>query len=408
MDIKPPLNANLQATPGKTGPVGLKLNQMLEGRLTASQANLQTDQIVSRLPNGQQLQATILKLAGNQVTLRTQPSSTNLNPNILTLDTRQLFVNTEGTEATTLKEGAQIQLQVIKTGNVPSFLLTPIGNSTEQELIEAIKQLLPIQTSALPLVTQLQQVLPQLQADARIGETLKHLAQKMLVGLTSHTNLTNPALIKKAFFDSGLFLESKLAALLSGKPQIVLQNDFKFNLNTLILLLNQELSKQSTDKSDNLLKVLQTSLQKARGTLAGLTMDQLNSLPKDESVKQTWILELPFLNRDQADLVKLEIEQDKETDQDKPHKNWAVNVIIRPPNLDTIHCRLSCYDGSVNTRFWSENINTVELINAHLDYLKQQFEDKGLTTGFMDAQQGQTTPVKGSTTPITQLLSEKA
>lgn len=473
MDIKSPINANLQATISKADSAGLelKLNQILEARVlhrlfspdsitlkinnktvtahTRTAINVQAGQslqlqVVKLLPSpelkilpsvpapaaeqtpqqlplkpvnpplelptkaGQQLQATVIGLAGDKLTLRLLPSPGNPTSNVLTLDLKQVKATAENTTPLTLKTGAQIQLQVIKTGNTSTFLLTPASNQVEQKILEAIKQLLPIQTSALALLTQLQQVMLQLQANASIAETLKNLAQEILHNLPRSPALGDAAQIKKGLMESGLFLESKLAALLSGKADVTLQGDLKLNLSKLLLLLNQELSKPGVYKSADTLEILKESLHKTQGALAGLTLDQLNSLPKDESPKQHWILELPFFNEHAADSVKIEIEHDKAADHDKPQKNWAVSITITPPNLGTIHCRLSCYDGSINSRFWSDAADTVELIDAHLDYLKQQLENKGLTTGFMDAQQGQSTPTNGPKTPLTQLLSEKA
>ena len=313
---------------------------------------------------------------------------------------------TQGTAS--LKEGEQIQLQVVKTGNTPVFLLKPIENNAEQQVINVIKQLLPIADSGLPLLNQLHQVMPQLQADASVAETLKNLAQEILRNLPNSAKLSEAPELKKTFSDSGLFLESKLAALLSGKTDIDLPNDFKLKLSKLILMLSQELANRAGKESSDILETLKESLQKAQSALAGLTLDQLNSLPKDESPKQNWTLELPFFNNRNADTVKIEIEQDTANPDDPSQKSWAVSITITPPDLGTIHCRISCYDDSVNTRFWSDAADTVDKINNHLDYLKQQFEKKGLSPGFMEAHQGHPAPSAGIKTSIPRLLSEKA
>jgi hypothetical protein len=68
---------------------------------------------------------------------------------------------------------------------------------------------------------------------------------------------------------------------------------------------------------------------------------------------------------------------------------------------------VSCYDGSVNTRFWSETAETVDKINTHLDYLKAQLEKNGLTTGFMEAHQGKPIQTNSAKTATSPLLSEK-
>lgn len=355
------------------------------------------------LQTGQQLQASIINIADNKISLQLLTGSAN---SAMTLDAKQLLLpNTADLKtALPLTTGTQLTLQVVKPGASPTFavLSTPINN--EQKIIDALKQFLPIQASPALLLNQLQQALPNLLTDASLAETLKNLAQKILSGIPISPQLTEPAQLKQAVNESGLFLESKLAELLLGKQDVSLQDDFKLKLSKLIQLLNQELATQADNKSET----LKESLQKAQSAFAKLTLDQLNSLPKDDSPKQGWTLELPFFHNNAADSVKIEIERDKANSSNNPQKNWTVSITITPPDLATIHCKISCYDGSVNTRFWSEAADTVEKINAHLDYLKQQFEQKGLTTGFMDAYQGLPAQTDSIKTPVPHLLSEKA
>lgn len=401
---------------------------------------------LNQLSTGQLLQATIVKISGEQVTLQLQHTPTNPNtftathsptntapfnntaanlltnnpqlqamPNsekiLLTLDVKQLLVAPEKSSAaqpslTDLKVGSQINLQLIKSGNSPTFAVSPVIQDSEQHINEVLKQLLPIQSSSAALLNQLHQVLPQLKNEATVAETLKSLAQEILRSIPGKTQLIEPTQLKQAVAESGLFLESKLAELLAGKPDVLLQDDFKLKLSKLIQLINQELSTQNDNKSTT--DTLKESLQKAQGALAKLTLDQLNSLPREESPKQSWTLELPFFHNQTADNVKIEIEHNKAGDPDNPQNNWAVSITITPPDLATIHCKISCYDGSINTRFWSEAADTVEKINANLDYLKQQLEKNGLTSGFMEAHQGQATPANNVKPSISNLLHEKA
>ncbi|QPK61840.1 flagellar hook-length control protein FliK [Methylomonas sp. LL1] len=381
---------------------------------------------LSDLQTGQQLPASIISIANNKITLQLLPMPVNsglpstpatMTPAnlLLTLDAKQILPPTTANHptasaplATSLATGTQLTLQVVKAGDKPTFtvLATPIDS--ERQIIEAFKQLLPIQASPAPLITHLQQALPELLTDASLAETLKNLAQKILSGIPARPQLTEPTQLKQAVNASGLFLESKLAELLAGRQDFSLQDDFKLKLSKLIHLLNQELAAETGNKSTENSETLKESLQKAQSAFAKLTLDQLNSLPKDDSPKQGWVLELPFFHNDAANSVKIEIERDKSGQSDDPQKNWAVSITITPPDLATIHCKISCYDGSVNTRFWSEAADTVEKINAHLDYLKQQFEQKGLTTGFMEAHQGLPAQTDSIKTPVPHLLSEKA
>ncbi len=383
-------------------------------------------QFLSSLPSGAQLTANVLSNIDNKITLQLFPSpsetanpqtSVNQSPTsiLITVDSKQLklsespqFQNTQQS-ARALTADTQIQLQVIKPGASPTFNVLPVTPQIEDRIQTALKQLLPIQASPIELLNHLQQTLPQLQTDASVAETLKNLAQLILQNTPAKAQLTESSQLKQAVDQSGLFLESKLAELLSGKPDLALQDDFKLKIHKLIQLLNQELAPQAANKSAESNELLQESLQKAQSTLAKLTLDQLQSLPREDSPKQTWTLELPFFHNQKNQSVKIEIERNKSHTQDHQQKNWAVSITITPPDLATIHCKISCYDGSVNTRFWSEAADTVEKINAHLDYLKEQFELKGLTSGFMQAHQGLPTQTDSTASAsMPGLLNEKA
>ncbi len=384
-------------------------------------------QFLSSLATGAQLTASVLGNIDNKITLQLFPNSidtantqTLTNPApaslLVTVDSKQLKMtaalpqlqNTQQS-ATALTADTQILLQVIKPGTHPTFNVLTITPQIEDKIQTTLKQLLPIQASPVELLNHLQQTLPQLQTDASVAETLKNLAQLILQHTPAKAQLTESNQLKQAVDQSGLFLESKLAELLSGKPGLALQDDFKLKIHKLIQLLNQELAPQAANKSAESSELLQESLQKAQSTLAKLTLDQLQSLPREDSPKQSWTLELPFFHNQKNQSVKIEIEQNKANSSEQQQKNWAVSITITPPDLATIHCKISCYDGSVNTRFWSEAADTVEKINAHLDYLKAQFEEKGLTSGFMQAHQGlpaQTDRMIPASMPS--LLNEKA
>lgn len=398
----------------------------------ATQQPTSTNTALSALQTGEQLPARIVNVTDNKITLQLLPTLTN-KPNaqaqtnipadklLITLDTKQLLfpnpssraspstLNTAIPNAAVLEAGAQVTLQAIKTAQSPTYAILPAIRNSEQQIQAALKQLLPIQASPTALLTHLQLALPHLQqTDTSVAETLKNLAQLILQSTPSKTQLTEATQLKQTVNESGLFLEAKLAELLSGKQEMSFQEDFKLKLGKLIQFLNQEVAAQPENKLSEDNELLKQSLQKAQSALAKLTLDQLNSLPRDESPKQCWTLELPFFHNQTPESVKIEIEQDKANHSDNSQKNWAVSITITPPDLATIHCKISCYDGSVNTRFWSEAAGTVEKINAHLDYLKQQFELKGLTSGFMQAQQG--LPAQSDSivnTPLPALLSEK-
>lgn len=413
-----------QATDQVTArPVEAPILKLLNPQSPPLSANPPVNIALNQLAPGQQLQAGIVNIAGDKITLRllpaqtapaqTPPSANPANP-LVTLDSKQLILtdaaspNSPKTTAPALTAGTLINLQVLKGGSSPTFSFSIPLPDPQQKIVETFKQLLPIQASPTPLLNRLDQILPTLDNNATVAETLKRLAREILNSIPLETQLSEPVRLKQTVDQSGLFLESKLAELLSGKDGAALPEDFKFKLVKLIQLLTVEIEAQARQKSEaDSSQLFKEILQKAQNALAKLTVDQLNSLPRDESSKQGWVLELPFFHNHKADSVQIEIEQEKRGGNDERQKNWAVSITITPPDLATIHCRISCYDGAVNTRFWSEAADTVEKINAHLDYLKQQFERKGLTTGFMEAHQGKPAQTEAQKTAFPNLLSEK-
>jgi uncharacterized protein (UPF0147 family) len=162
--------------------------------------------------------------------------------------------------------------------------------------------------------------------------------------------------------------------------------DFKANLLKFIHALKQELGQQGAQQHNQVdLDLLKNLQNKTENTIAKLALDQLMSLPKDDNPKQQWIIDIPFIDRHQAETVKIEIQQDKERKQQSGGSDWSVNITITPPELGTIHCMVSYRDDRINTFFKSRNVQTTELIKHNLDYLKNQLEESGLTTGHMDA-----------------------
>lgn len=162
--------------------------------------------------------------------------------------------------------------------------------------------------------------------------------------------------------------------------------DFKANLLKFIQALKQELSSQGEQRATQIDADLLKGLQnKAENTVAKIVMDQLMSLPKEDSPKQLWVIDIPFINRQQAESVRIEVQRDKENKQQSDRNDWSVNITITPPELGTIHCIVSYRNNVISTYFKSQSSQTTKLIKYNLDYLKKQLEASGLTTGHMDA-----------------------
>ncbi len=283
---------------------------------------------------------------------------------------------------------------------------------------EIFKQLLPKQESPSVAINLLIKEMPKLLENNNVSKTLKRLAVQILQSLPQRQQLNTGPALKQSVDNSGLFLEAKLpelAKVLTGKTnelklpeELRLTKDLKLNFLKFIQVLKQENSAQTETKLSNTeLDAIKNLLQKSENALAKIILDQFNALPKEESPKQVWNLELPFMHQNKAETVQIEFEQEKDSQNQSNEDQWSVNITLNPPNLGTIHCRLNQQNGAINSQFWSNNNQISQLIQANLDYLKQQLEDSGLTVGHINALTGKPLQTSDKATVGIQLFDEK-
>lgn len=397
-------NRNLSAAPF-TNTENFKVGQQL--KLEVTKPGLQPEFKIldirsEKLSAGQIISAKIIDIKDHKIQLQfsennhkndklNSPKATQ--PVILSLNKSQItYSETEFNKSVNtplLIKGQQIKLEVIKTGAQTEFkLLQESPTNPQQRIQDTFKQLLPIQESPSVLLNQIINNLNAINNNKNIPDTLKQLAKEILDSLPQRQSLNNSNQLKHAISHSGLFLEAKIAQYAKNNG-LNLAADFK----TILLKFQQSLKHQlklkleKNEKSSeiNLIKELQ---QKTENTLARMILNQLASLPKEENPRQVWILDLPFLHKDNAESVKIEIDRDQPDDYDEKQENWTVSITVTPPESGTIHCKISCFDKTVNTRFWSDKPETVAKISTHLDYLKVQLEQAGIKTGHMSAHMG--------------------
>jgi hypothetical protein len=347
--------------------------------------------------------ATKKTVEGNVALLDKKTAPSFPDPAYLKLERTQI----KTTEQHQLKTGQTLLLRFDpqKTDSV-QVLPSKTASLTEQSIQLALRTFLPHQQPSPVVLESLVKHIDQITQQPSIPETLKNIARQILSDLPTPNRLTQAESLKQGLEQSGIFLESKfLSAAETDQP--FLKKDFKAKLLNLLNLLQHQTSDKPKQLADSDLDLFRQIQQKASQVLARIVVDQLQSLPKEDSNKQVWLVEIPFLNQGKPDKVRLEIEQQNERDK-KPQEAdyWSVNITVSPPGLGTIYCKVVCINQVVSTHFWSESTSTTQKITRFLDILKQQLEDKGLTTGMMTAKQGK--PAVNSPFPANQLLNEKA
>ncbi|MCF7967433.1 MAG: flagellar hook-length control protein FliK [Methylobacter tundripaludum] len=237
--------------------------------------------------------------------------------------------------------------------------------------------------------------LPQLIKNASVPQSLQRIAAEILQNLTQKEPLLNSPSKPIAEAESAPLKTNPASPPIETPKSTagLITDDFKGNLLKFIQALKQEIVHQGEQLSNQVdLDLLKNLQHKTENTVAKIVLDQLTSLPKDDNPKQLWIIDIPFIDRQQAESVRIEVQRDKENNQQSGSHDWSVNITITPPGLGTIHCLVSYQNDVINTFFKSPAIQTTELIKHNLDYLKNQLEESGLKTGHMDALDGAQKP----------------
>ncbi len=307
---------------------------------------------------------------------------------------------------TVLELGQTLRLEVIKTGTVPELKILTTTDAEaltpeQQTLTDTFKQLLPKQQSFADFSGTLKQAIA---SNLAQSDNLNSLLAGLQRALPDRQALMSADGVKQAINASGLFLEAQLAAQQAFAP-----NDIKAQLLKLIHVLQQAtrvdvvLSQEgqvNTNPSDVIESPLLNTylgnetdvkrlLTQAEGTLAGIVLDQLASLPKDNTTVQVWQLQLPFVDDEQNNTAKLKITKDSsQSDAENPQLNWSVLLELNPPGLGKLYSRISLIGNQIDTYFWSDHAEVSQLLQDNMELLAARYSQAGLHPGHLQALEG--------------------
>jgi flagellar hook-length control protein FliK len=416
-DGAPPISQSKQPLDAKViSVIGNKIQlQIFEtGNKQAVLVNINRSQLTnapSDLKTGQTLNLQIIK-AGTAPEFRIIPASGNI-PEAKVAEFVKQFLPRHEASPIFLNQLIKDLPQLMKNESVPQALKDIAAKiiqnlPSKDQLITSQGLKLAIVNSGLfleakipPAMAQAELIkeLPQLIKNESVPQSLQRIAAEILQNLNQKQPLlneppvANTKLVSKAeLVPTGSNQTGETGNTPKAKTQgdaELITGDFKANLLKFIQALKQEITQQSDQPLNQVdLDLLKNLQHKTENTVAKLVLDQLMSLPKEDSPKQQWIIDIPFIDRQQAESVRIEVQRDKENKQQSGNGDWSVNITITPPELGTIHCIVSYRNDVINTFFKSRNTQTTELIKHNLDYLKSQLEESGLKTGHMDAHDG--------------------
>jgi flagellar hook-length control protein FliK len=155
-------------------------------------------------------------------------------------------------------------------------------------------------------------------------------------------------------------------------------------------------------------KLLNLLLRQAEGGLARIQLNQLNSLPQEDSGnKLVWQFELPLRHADEFDSFKLRIEREDSHNELAQHR-WRITINFDLDPLGPIQAQISLQGEEVSTLFMTELKESAELIDQHLPVLNQAFSQAGLKVGHLAAQKTGGLATEEPQLPPHPLLDEQA
>lgn len=355
----------------------------------------------------------------------------------ISADTLLLQINNQALEAKTnsnrpIDLGAQLKLVVAQQGT--STVLRVLQQESPKLIQEAKQQLLreniPKQTSMEKLTDILSQVTNNTRSMIKgLPAPIEQHIKKLIEQLPTQLNLKSESALKTAVRNSGIFLESKLMSEVTGKQKLSnktqtttqtnspnITKDLKTNLLQLSELLAKY--KQGTKKPApqfinpaeviSLLKVAKTPIMNTKpdvrntavliaidskvdietiskqleSSIAKIEVNQSKAVVSHDNQLPAWSIELPVKDKQDIDLMKLDIQHDKNSKpESEKDQVWTVNLKINFKDKGAVFARLSIVDKEVSANLWSEDQKLNNLIDNNLSLLSKRLENCGLSMG---------------------------
>jgi hypothetical protein len=293
-----------------------------------------------------------------------------------------------------LATGQSLTVQVTHSGEQTILRVVP-DTTAETAMTQGWRQALPRQTDMQPAMTEILQVAHEAASDAatpagaRLSQPLTTLLRAFVDALPTLHIFSKPEAFRQAVLDSGLFLESKLAATANSGQPPALANDIKFGL----LRLQQQLASEypttaAHQASRDAAEVLVQSpppepasrlAQSVDAALARTLTNQLSSLPTDTNTPSAWVIDLPVRADPGSETVKLRIERDERGAGEAATPSWSVWLEIDLGDRGAVNARVTVVDAQVGVQFWAEQAATTAIFNEHMPTLEANLAEQGLT-----------------------------
>ena len=328
-----------------------------------------------------------------------------------------------------LELGQMVKVEVMNTGNKPQLqIISP--TVTQQQLQQSLRTLWSHQ---MPLDQTLNSIIKLIEnplSGKPLPNPINKLLGQLFAALPNVKTLSNLNGLKQTLYDSGMFLESKLAkaVLMNQMEHRFLDRDLKALTLRLVLLLREytltstpqthttttsqsaqqlypaalleelfkRINKQhsassniqsnpNSDDTEHQLNLLRELLKASESTLARQQLNQLNnSSSMDEN--KAWGFEIPLNNGKEVALFKLKIQSEQDQNQGEDgKKRWLVSINLTLPDMGPLQAQLTLQGNRLTTHLWSHH---PKLFEEHINKLQQRLIKHGLEVDEINFHQG--------------------
>ncbi len=131
-------------------------------------------------------------------------------------------------------------------------------------------------------------------------------------------------------------------------------------------------------------------LKMVDSSLARINIAQLSSATVDSDNKQVWLFDIPLIkeNHKEHELIQAKIDVDKEVDDDNNNRLWTVQLALDLSTLGPLQVKISLQGHKVQAHFKSSDPQQQQLIEQHINILRENLSQTGLLVEKLICTQG--------------------
>lgn len=280
------------------------------------------------------------------------------------------------------------------------------GAALRQTLQEALRALLPQAGSLRSAATQLI-ALTAAPSTEQLPPPVARALEALREAFPRAETLCDPAGLKRALAQSGLFFEAELGH--SATTQRPPPPDLKAALLRLATRIRAELPRAQEADDAGRIKALLDLLQSSEGSLDRLGRLQLHAA--EPQPRTDLLFELPVWHHGKPEPMQLRIEDEKEGDGDGREDTPAghsVRLGFELEGLGEFQASVHLAGERVRVQWWAAQAATGELIADHLAQLEARLRELGLETVQCETRTSRPAPPDDLPRPRQGLLNEEA